>query len=304
MLARTVQNQPTILLTGATGFLGSHLLKNFLAEGYAVVLLKRRTSDLKRIEQELPRVQAAYNLEDDGILRAFANHTIQIIAHCATDYGRSHKDPLHIVQANLMLPLTLLHEGKRHGIKIFLNTDTLLDKRINDYSLSKRQFSEWLQQASAEIVVLNVALEHFYGPNDDTSKFVSWLIDCFLSRVESIPLTLGEQKRDFIHIDDVVRAFSTILNNDSAMTPGFHRFEVGSGRSTSIRDIATEISRLCGPHPTHLDFGRLPYRANEVMESTVNLEPLNKLGWHPQVALNDGLKRTIELDKKSRELRS
>ena len=296
--------KPTILLTGATGFLGSHLLNRLLAEKFPVVVLKRRQSNLRRIQPVLGAVKAVYDLEDQGIVRAYGEQPIDIVAHCATDYGRKNTDALQIVQANLILPLTLLQEGKKHGLKIFLNTDTLLDKRINDYSLSKRQFSDWLHNASNQgekgLIGINVALEHFYGPDDDSSKFVSWLIDCLFKKVDKIPLTSGEQKRDFIYIDDVVEAFMKILGKAEGLRSGFHRYEVGTGHTTAIKDLVNSISKLCGPHMTQLDFGRLAYRPNEVMDSKVDLGPLTELGWSAKIALDEGLRQTVE---KERELR-
>lgn len=294
-------NPPTLMLTGATGYLGSRLLAAFVEHGYPVVILKRKSSDLSRIEGVIGRLKAVYDLEEDGIARAFREHEVDVVVHSATDYGRKHKDSLQIIHANLILPLTLLKVGKPAGLKMFLNTDTLLDKRVSEYSLSKRQFYDWLNLASSELVTVNVALEHFFGPHDDSSKFVSWIIDRILSGEASLPLTPGEQKRDFIYIDDVVDAFVRILERSRTSEIGFHEYEVGSGLTTSIRDLVTKIGTLCEPHATKLEFGKLPYRANEVMESKVNLEPLRALGWAPKVALAEGLKRTIDLERKKRK---
>jgi CDP-paratose synthetase len=296
------QKRPTLLLTGATGFLGSHLLKRLISLEYSVVVLKRQKSNLRRIECQLAKTKAVYNLDDGGVAKAFATHDINTIIHCATDYGRKNSDPLQIVDANLILPLTLLYEGRKNGVKTFINTDTLLDKRINDYSLSKRQFVDWLQSASGEITAINVALEHFYGPDDDTSKFVSWLIDALLRGEKSIPLTAGEQKRDFIYIEDVVDAFIKILEYATTLKVGLHRFEVGSGQTTAIRTLVEMIADECQPHRTQLGFGQLPYRPNEVMDSKVALDPLLDLGWQPMTQLRDGLKQTVQAEKHLRGL--
>ena len=83
-------------------------------------------------------------------------------------------------------------------VKYFLNTDTFLDRRINFYSLSKKQFLEWLKLYSKDLVCANLVLEHFYGPEDDASKFVSFVIQSLLKNVSSLDFTPGDQKRDFI----------------------------------------------------------------------------------------------------------
>lgn len=290
-----------LLITGATGFLGSRLLEKFVELGASCVLLKRVESNTARIAHLLPKCRAVYNLEENGIRAAFRDHPIDGVVHCATDYGRSHKEPLHIVEANLILPLTLLHYGRRHGLKIFLNTAKLLDKRVNEYSLSKAQFYDWLKIASSELVAVNVALEHFFGPGDDQSKFVSWIIGSVLRGEPSIPLTLGEQRRDFIFIDDVVEAFAIILKRSLSLEIGLHHFEVGSGHTTSIRELVELISERCHPHQTRFDFGAIPYRINEVMESKVDLGPLRELGWNARLNLADGLTQTIDMEKSLRK---
>jgi predicted glycosyltransferase involved in capsule biosynthesis len=71
------------------------------------------------------------------------------------------------------MPLQLLELGKKTRVNCFINTDTILDKRVSYYSLSKNQFREWLELYAKEMICLNVALEHFYGPYDDNTKFVS-----------------------------------------------------------------------------------------------------------------------------------
>jgi nucleoside-diphosphate-sugar epimerase len=90
----------------------------------------------------------------------------------------------------------------------------------------------------------NVVLEHFYGPGDDTSKFVTWVIRELLTNVDHIDLTLGEQKRDFIYIDDVVSAFIAIIENESRFKKGFHQFEVGTNNLIEIRQFVNTVKNM------------------------------------------------------------
>lgn len=287
----------TILMTGATGYLGSHLLNALLESNNRVILLKRSTSNLGRIKQSLPLEMIDSDREDLSVL--FKKYRVDTILHCATNYGRRELDPLSIIDANLILPLKLLKYGIEGGVKTFINTDTLLDKRVSSYSLSKRQFLDWMKTYSDQIACVNVALEHFYGPADDRSKFVSFIIHSILSQTPSIDLTQGEQKRDFIFISDVVSAFLKIMNRHQSLPGnGFFAYEVGSGRVIRIRDVVETIRRLSGNTRTELRFGALPYRTNEVMESKVNLQALKALDWNPVVDLETGLALTIQGDKK------
>lgn len=287
----------TILLTGATGFLGSNLLRKLTEEGHSVIVLKRSFSDLSRIREFDGRFKA-YNSDEADLSRIFEENKIDAILHCATDYGRKNTEPMRLIEANLILPLTLLQLAAKHGVHAFISTDTILDKRVGHYSLSKKQFLDWLKVYSDRLVCVNVALEHFFGPADDPSKFVSSIIQQLIQEVPSIDLTLGEQLRDFIHIDDVVDAFSRILERSAHLNFGFKHFEVGSGHPMAIRAFVETIQKAVGNTKTKLKFGALPYRENEVMESRVDLKPLGELGWQPRVSLEEGLRRTIDSERK------
>ena len=77
----------TILLTGATGFLGSHLLKYLFKKRYEVVVLKRSTSDVSRITKIIDNV-TTYNIDETPIELAFKSHKIDVVMHLATSYGK------------------------------------------------------------------------------------------------------------------------------------------------------------------------------------------------------------------------
>lgn len=282
----------TFLVTGATGLLGSHLTRRLLAAGHTVVIAKRSTSDLWRIADAMPRLTAV-DL-DRSPLKALFEHPIDVILHCATDYGRKQVPALQVIEANLLLPLQLLELAEKAKIKTFINTDTILDKRVDYYSMSKRHFADWLQMSSTRLTCVNVALEHFYGPGDDRTKFVSRMVEDVVAGVPKIDLSPGGQKRDFIYIDDVVDAFLLLIDHSAGLAKGFYRFEVGSGRNISIQDFMQLLAKLAANATTRLAFGAVPYRENEVMESRVDSAALKALGWQPKVELSEGLRRTIE----------
>jgi nucleoside-diphosphate-sugar epimerase len=165
---------------------------------------------------------------------------------------------------------------------------------LNAYSLSKKQFSEWGRIFSRQggIRFLNVVLEHFYGPKEDESKFVSFVIKRLLDNASAIELTAGDQTRDFIYIEDVVQAYLLLLANVETFDMNFMEFEVGSGKEVTIRSIVEVIHRLTASD-TMLKFGVLPYRESEKMNSCANIKSLLKLGWTPKVLLENGLAKTI-----------
>jgi len=283
-------------VTGATGYLGSNLVKRLLEFDIQIDCLKRSGSDISRLDS----VNGCINWIDvEGLdfVKYFEAANIDAIVHCATHYGRREIDPMATIDANLILPLKVLHAACRNNIRVFINTDTILDKRVNHYSLSKSQFLDWLKSYSSQISCFNLALEHFYGPGDDPTKFVTHLIHSLLRKESSLDFTEGFQKRDFIYIDDVIDAFMLIIDQSFKTDKGFFKYEIGSGAPIQIRQFISLVKSICKNDVTSLNFGVVPYRDNEVMLSKVDSRSLISLGWQPKVNLVDGLTKTIEVER-------
>lgn len=290
-----------ILMTGATGFLGSNLVVKLIEENHNITVLVRSSSSLHRISGLLDRI-TVHVMEAGGVQEVFHTTKIDTIIHCATEYGRNKIATPELVEANLLMPLRLLQAGCDAGVRCFINTDTVLDKHVSNYALSKHQFKEWLGRYAQNMVCINVALEHFYGANDDTSKFVSFIIRQLLDDAERIDLTLGEQQRDFIHIDDIVSAYLLILRRTIDQSPGYTSYEAGSGITISIREFVETAKLLTGNTKTHLNFGAIPYRPNEPMASAVNSDSLRELGWMPTIPLAAGLTRLIAQEREIKNI--
>jgi nucleoside-diphosphate-sugar epimerase len=285
-----------VLLTGATGFLGSNIIKILSKENFNIIILKRSFSKTHRIDDIADRIKS-YNADQIKLEDIFVENKIDIIVHCATVYGQRDIEPLSLIEANLTLPLQLLELGKKNRVSCFINTDTILDKRVSYYSLSKNQFREWLELYANEMICLNVALEHFYGPYDDNTKFVSYIIDSILNNAEKIDLTAGKQKRDFIYIDDVVSAFIAIIKNMDKFKKGFLRYEIGTGNAVEIQKFVRLVKDIAKNNRTVLNFGAIPYRENETMKSRADITEICKLNWKPEYTLEEGLLRTINIER-------
>lgn len=285
-----------ILLTGATGFLGSHLLKGLLERtNFEIVILKRSFSDTFRIAEALNNSRVkSYDIDKIELENIFEENKIETILHCATNYGRKGENASYVMEANLTFPLKLIQLGLDSGIKNFINTDTVIDKSVNQYSLSKYQFSEKLMEYSSQINCVNVKLEQFYGAFDSKSKFTTFIIHQLLNNVEKIDLTQGVQKRYFIYIDDVVDAFLTIIENINKLKESFTVFEVSSENNIKIKDFVMLAKELTNNKATQLNFGAVPYRENELMESKTDITLLKNLGWCPKISLESGLEKMIK----------
>ncbi|MFH1058031.1 MAG: NAD(P)-dependent oxidoreductase [Pseudomonadota bacterium] len=278
-----------ILMTGATGFLGSRLAAR-LAGGHDLVLLKRSASDtgrLGRLARELP----IYDLDRDGLNEALAAHPVEVVIHTATDYGRSGAiEP--VLTANLVLPVSVAAAAAAAGARAFLNADTVLPRFLNPYALAKAQLKEWLRLMGARLASVNLALQSFYGPGEGAEAFVSSTLLGLMAGGSELPFTPGDQARDFIYIDDVVEAFALVVERLDELGPGQHEVQVGSGRALSIRQFVALAKEL-----THSavdpEFGAKPYRPEEPMRCCADVSRLETWGWRARVDLAEGLTRTI-----------
>ena len=288
----------TILLTGASGFLGSHLLTKFIGEGYKVVVLKRSTSNLWRINDRIANVES-YDIDQTDLNIVFKKVRIDIIVNTVCSYGRRDESVVDIVNSNLTFGLNLIEQGIKNNVRTFINTDSSLPRNTNEYSLSKAQLTDWLQLYANRIDIVNFRIEHMYGPKDDTTKFIPWLVNEMINGIGDINLTSGIQRRDFIHVEDVVNAYSLILKQSKQLN-GYHQFDICKNELVEIKDLVLQIAERVRQAKDmdileRLKFGVIPYRANDLMFPDVNADRLLALGWNHTVGQKEGLDNYIDL---------
>jgi len=292
-----------ILLTGPGGFLGSALVRFWAKRGHQLSLLARPSSRLERLADLPASVQVVRASEPDEISAVVREAMPDAIVHTACSYGRKGESTLEVLDANIRLGIVLLqavldcNSFKGLPSTLFMNTGSALEPGVSLYALSKKQFSEWGAVLAASSPqhrrFIDIRLQQMYGPGDDSSKFIIRLIEDCRRNVPRIALTKGEQLRDFIHIDDVVRAYDRILERRDEFAAS-DAIDVGSGEPVTMRSFAELVKQIAGAE-TNLDFGAVPYRATEGMLCVADTTRLRRLGWHPTLALADGLRQLIHL---------
>lgn len=296
-----------ILLTGATGFLGSKLLKRLIAEKYEVVCVKRTTSDCDKV-RELYSCCKWINIDEENVETAFQKYDIETVIHCATNYGRKRGTYLEVYESNLGFPLSLLKYAQQYGCRYFINTDTFFVKEIdvlwtnnepvymNDYVKSKYIFTNIVKDHISEMNLsfINLQLEHIYGQDDGAGKFVDYLIRNLSQNVTAIELTEGVQQRDWTYIEDVLSAYKVVLEKQEDFQEGvFYHFEVGTGKATSLREFVETVKKLANS-TTKLEFGKRQMNANELEKSWADNRELCKLGWNPCYDIVRGIQQMLK----------
>lgn len=285
-----------IALTGATGFVGRRLLAALLDTGKSVVALHRRS-----FLDNLPSHPNLTWEHLDTIKQSFASHQFDATFHLATAYGVGHSNA-EVVEANITMPLRLLELATEHACPLFVSTDTFFAKpefdypHMQSYTLSKRQFEAWARLISENATVtkiVNARLEHVYGPGDSSKKFVPHVLEKLLAG-ERLALTPGDQLRDFVHVDDVVKAYLAILQGMDSLPAGFTEAQVGTGQAVTVRHFVETAQALCHSSSV-IEFGAHPHRAREIMHSQADTRMLRKLGWQAHHGVTAGIDAVLKV---------
>jgi nucleoside-diphosphate-sugar epimerase len=301
----TALKQASILVTGATGFIGPHLVRRLLAAGAQVTCLI-----LSEAEQgELPARVTCHvaDLRDAGAVRAVVQAVRPaIVLHLAavgvTEFGI---DPIAAVQVNVEGTLNLLTGLKGSGYRRFVFAGT-----SHEYGANPSPFREDQPPAPTNVYAASksaawlfcqmyhraqnwpvVCVRPFgaYGPGQRPPAFLPTLIQSALHG-QAFPMTGGEQVRDLIYVQDVVEGMIR-----AATVPGIEGqiFNLCSGKGVSLAELARRVLALMDD-PGHLELGALPYRPG-VMWRMVgdNSQAGQALDWRPVTSLDEGLRRTI-----------
>ena len=292
----------SIVITGATGFLGSRLtLKLLQSQENQLFLLHRGTSSLSSLRQyELQNIHLINVEQPNALAECFEHNRIDCVIHTATNYGKENISAEEVVKANLILPLRILEFATMNQTPHFINLDTALNKHhanyefLFNYTQTKKFFVSWLKHYAERIRVSNLIVEYMYGPGDRNDKFVTRFIQSArLNFSDDLLLTPGEQNRDFVYIDDVVSAIETVILGEKKYD--FKSFEVGSGTSTSLVEFAQHVLEAIGSKATP-PFGGISHRAGEIMDSRADISALVEMGWMPKTSLRQGIMNTVKHD--------
>ncbi|QWE24980.1 NAD(P)-dependent oxidoreductase [Polynucleobacter sp. AP-Elch-400A-B2] len=289
-----------ILLTGGSGFLGGELVRAFAKGADELAVLVRKTSNLEALSRDVSKLSIYRFEEADEIYEVVWGFKPDIVIHTACCYGRKNEVLPTLINANIEFGAIILDSLKEIGnASIFINIGSALPSDHSLYARTKNFFSEWGKQYVAEVTsdlaFIDLKFQHIYGPGDDNQKFVSYLIGACLSDRGELPLTAGDQVRDFIYIDDAISAIMAVIENRHKFSP-YALIEVGSGLGLTIKDLAENIRKLT-QSKINLKFGFHPYRKNEVMNCVADIATLKSLGWMPMHTIESGISKILDMKK-------
>ena len=284
----------TIIITGIKGFLGSNLAErlsknyNLIGVGRYDSIIQIKGKNIKIFSSESPLINIFNETEIIGII------------HTATTYGRKGNcSASEIIKSNILLPIKLFELANKFKSQFFINTDSFFTSKefahnyLPEYTLSKSQVLDWFKRVRGDTTCINIKIFHMYGPNDSIDKFIPYIIKNLINNVSSLNLSSGVQRRDFIYIEDVVLAFEIVIQKIDNIINRFPEFEVGTGKSVSVKDIVLLSKNIIGSK-TELRFGVLKLDECSNNEFVANTSKLEHLGWKPQWTIHKGISKIIK----------
>lgn len=298
-----------VLVTGGTGFLGSHLVRRLVGLGADVHALARSRSPIDRIADVAGNVKIL--LGDLRVRRdvkaAVAAARPDLIFHLAAHgVDPRMRNPISIIQTNVLGLLNLLEASVDTPYTRLVNTGTCIEYGNQRVPISESVEPDPLNvYAASKLTALHLCNLHrrfhgkpivtlrpftFFGPWERRNRLIPSVVLSILAR-RPIRITAGIQTRDYTYVDDMVAAFVSAAVAEQAVGEVIN---IGSGEDFPVREIVERIREILKAD-VPVEVGALPTMPDEAWRLCAdNTKARAILGWQPQVTFEEGVRRTFD----------
>jgi len=297
-----------ILITGGTGFIGSHLLKRLVTHKHKLIVIKRDKSDIWRIKDISKRITFVTVNKLSDLAPIFKKNKIDLIIHLAMVYKKdtdSLQDLENMNYVNIDFPSQLLQLASKYNVMGFINTGTCFEYKVinkpiketslicpyNYYAATKLAFEQILNFYTTQKVIRSVTLRLFYPYGEMANKKIIPLMINALTTNQKLEISLGEQRYNYTYIEDIIDAYIKCI--DFISSKKYHQPEminIGEKNVYSLRKIAKILEQISGK--VNIIDLKKPYPPNEIMYCSCDNSKAKKLlNWSPKTTLLEGLER-------------
>ena len=296
-----------VLVTGGAGFIGSHVVRFLLEDGYQLKVVDNLSRGNKESVDSRAELIVADINNSKKVKEALKG--VDAVIHMAglIVVPESVKDPIKYCENNVIGAVSLIESMRKAGVKkiifsssacVYGTPDKLPIKEDapvrpdNPYGASKASIETFLQTYNVIHGFDSIILRYFnpYGPGEEHVPETHAIPNFIKATLAKKPIPLywqGEQIRDFIYIEDLARAHIDVLDQK-----GYQVFNIGTEKGIKVKDVISEIFKIVGYEVPIKDLGE---RLGDVHANFASSEKLKKaVGWRPKVELKDGLKRTVD----------
>lgn len=311
--------QKKYIVSGGAGFIGSHIVDHLLAEGHKVVVVDNLYTGF---ESFIPKHENVEHVNVDisdwtALSKCFAHFQgVEGIFHLAacSKIGPSIKDPNITNDYNVTGTMNILQVMRMCNIKniVYSGSSSYYGNNASvpcheadvgnpetPYAITKRMGEEYCQTWSKTYGIRSVILRYFnvYGRRSPLVGSYAPVISLFFRQAlmkETITIVGdGEQRRDFVHVGDVVKAnlcAMDALAGPDSFDVDAQIFNIGTGTNNSVNEIAQMIKSLMASSNIVVEVAHVSERSKEVRETLANnSRARNTLGWEPTVDIKNGI---------------
>jgi len=298
-----------ILVTGGAGFIGSHLVDKLIEKGHNLLVIDNLSTGFKEHINKKAKFQQM-DIRSVAIDKIIEKEQPTAVYHLAAqvDVRKSLEDPNLDVEINISGSINLLKSCIKHKVDkvIFASTGGAIygeqeyfpaDENhpafpISPYGVAKLTVEKYLHcfYENFGINYVSLRLANVYGPRQNP-KGDQGVVAIFCGRlVNGEKVTIygdGTQTRDYVYVDDVVRAFVSALDYGTSEI-----FNIGTGIETDVNRLYETLSEKVGSN-SNKSYG--PARLGEQRRSVIDFAKAKKeLDWEPITNLKEGLEKTLE----------
>lgn len=280
-----------ILVTGATGFVGSALTHRLLDEGQDVAVVQRSSS--KSIDARCTRID--WRADVGGFVDSIRDWNPRVVFHLATHFVAQHdvQDLPNALDANIALGTALLEAAQSTESTVVITGSAWQHfegaeyNPVSLYAATKQALFDiavYYKQVGTD--VRELSLFDTYGPRDKRGKLISLLLDAAATG-QTLDMSSGSQLIDLLFVSDAVEALLTAASLPEPESMKAARFVARSGHPLTIRDLVRVIEQAIRT-PLSVQWGTRPDRPNEMFTNWEFGNPLP--GWSPAIDLPEGIK--------------
>jgi UDP-glucose 4-epimerase len=298
-----------VLVTGGAGFIGSHLSRGLIGDGYQVTIADNlSTGSMRNVPSKAEFVKV--DLTDSAAVRDLPAGPYSAVCHLAGQSSgeRSFDDPLYDLDANARSTLLLARWSLENGVAAFLHassmsvygdrhphpvSESVIPQPTSFYGASKYSAEQILKVVGQQgLRTCSFRMFSVYGPGQNLADLKQGMVSIYLAfLLRGEPLAVrGSLKRvrDFVYIDDVAAAWRLAVEN-----PVSGIFNLGSGRPTEVRTLIAELLAACGLDANY-PIRQLEPTPGDQFTVWADVTAIREaLGWEPKTSLREGIARMV-----------
>lgn len=289
-----------LLVSGASGFIGKHLVNRLLKDGHDVSVIVRPSSKAASTPQT---TRIVFDGDVENLITVLQTNKFDGVIHLASLFLAQHTpaDVPALINSNLLFSTALLEAAVKSNVPWFINTGTFWQhyenstySPVNLYAATKQAFMDIAQYylETSPINFVTLKLCDTFGPGDVRPKiFNLWLK---ISQTgETLEMSPGEQLIDISYIDNVIDGYVQMMNllvQDMGHKLAGQSFALKSNERMTLKDLAQVFEKVTHAH-LMIRWGKKDYRPREVMIPWEDGQTIP--GWQPMISLAEGIKKTF-----------